>query len=152
MTKDEAIEFLQTLEADDAIKDATSVLEALKKTREEAKTNREALEEANTKIESLEKFKGGSKANAISAELKARGVKNPERISKILDVEKIEFNEDGLLDGFDEQFELANTEWPELFDNKRRAGNVDQFKDKEPEPKLSATQIQLQRLHEAQSR
>ena len=149
MTKDEAIAFLETLEADDNIKDATSVLEALRNTREEAKTHREALEEANTQIEKLQNFKKTGKTNALLNELRGKGIKNPERIAKILDADKIDFDDDGNLAGFEEQYELANTEWPELFDVKRRAGDIDQYKNDVPEAKLSTTQQQLKMLNDA---
>lgn len=151
MTRDEAIEYLETLEASDEIKNPLGLLDSLRTVRDEAKTNREALEEANEKIGQLEKFKGGSKNVAIARELKAQGVKNPERVAKLMNLDDIDFDDEGDLVGFEEAFETTKTDWPELFETKRRAGNIDQHARGDIEPKLSATQQQIALLHQAQS-
>lgn len=148
MTREEAIEFLETLENSEEIKDPMAVLESLRKTRDEAKEKREALEAAEQELESLRGFKSGSRNKAIERELRANGVKNPEKIARLMDVDKIDFADDGGLNGFNEAFELVRTDWPELFDPKRNAPDVDQFKNDTPDTKLSATEMQLKALYE----
>lgn len=150
MTKEEAIAFLETLEASDEIKNPLALLESLRNANAEAKTNREALEEAQTKLAEVEEFKTASKATAIERELKAAGVKNADRIVRLMKTEDIQLDNDGSLKGFDEQFETTKTAWPELFDPKLRAPKVEQFEDKTPQAKMSATEQQLAQLRAAQ--
>lgn len=146
MTNEEAIALLEALEASEDIKNPLGLLERLKTANDEAKTSREALEAANEKIAGLESFKTGSKNTAIVRELKAAGVKNPDKIVRLMKTEDIDFSEEGALTGFDEQFEGVKTDWPELFDKKRNAPNVDQFQREEPTENMSATQQQLAAL------
>lgn len=149
MTNEEAIAFLESLENSEDIKNPLGLLDRLKAANEEAKTNREALEEANTKLTDLEAFKTGSKTTAIVRELKAAGVKNPDKIVRLMKTDDIDFDAEGSLTGFDEQFEGVKTDWPELFDKKRNAPNVDQFEREEPNEHMSATQQQLAALRQA---
>lgn len=149
MTNEEAIALLEALEASEDIKNPLGLLERLKTANDEAKTSREALEAANEKISSLETFRSSSKEKAILRELKSRGVRNPERIMRQFDLNEIDLNDEADLQGFDEQFEGVQQDLPELFDKKRNAPNVDQFEQKEPTEKMSATQQQLAALRQA---
>lgn len=143
MTHEEAVAFLETLEADENIKDATSVLDALKNTRAEAKTNREKAEALEAELAGVKTFKEKSKSTAINRELKAQGIKNPDRIIKLLKVDEIELDDNGAIKNLDAQVELARTDYPELFEAKRHVGSVDQFSGEEPKKQLSATERQV---------
>lgn len=152
MTKEEMIALVEELELSEDVKDAAGLLQALKTANAEAKNHREALEEAQEKITSMETFKGASKTTAIERELKAAGVKNPDRIAKLMKIDSIELDESGQLQGFDEQFEIVKTDYSELFDAKKRAANVEQFEKETAKPELTATQLQLAAVRASQGR
>lgn len=143
MTKEEMLQLVEELELNEDVKDAAGLLTALKTANAEAKSHREALEEAKTQLAELEGFKGNSKSIAIERELKAAGVKNPERITKLMNIDNIDLDNEGKLAGFEEQFEIVKSEYSELFDVKKRAGSVDQFEKQPMKPELTATQQQL---------
>lgn len=143
MTKEEMLALVEELELNDDVKDAAGLLQALKTANAEAKSHREALEEAKTQLAELENFKGSSKSTAIERELKAAGVKNPDRIAKLMNLETVELDNDGRLKGFDEQFEIVKSEYSELFDAKKRAGSVDQFETQPAKHEMSASEQQI---------
>ena len=148
MNKEEAIEFLTSLEDAEGIKDPQGLLNALKTANEEAKSNREKVEILSKQLESSNEFKSNAKGAAVIRELKAKGIKNPDRLIKLIDTDSIEFDADGGLTGMDEQFELVSTNYPELLDIKKQAPNVDQFRNESPDKKLSATEQQLAALRQ----
>lgn len=143
MTKEEMIELVEQLELSEDIKDPAGLLQALKNANAEAKEKREALETAEAEIERLSGFKSGAKGTALERELKAVGVKNPERITRLMNVDSIEMGDDGKLTGFEEQLELVKTDFPELFDSKLKAQPIEQFEQKPIERQMTATEIQL---------
>ena len=149
MTNDEAIAFLESLESNDEIKNPLGLLEKLREANAEAKANREHAETLQAELDTANKFKQGSKQHAIVRELKAAGVKNAEKITRLMKLEDIEFDAEGALTGFEEQLESTRTDWPELFDPKRNAPQIDQYENREPEGALSATQQQLAKLRQA---
>lgn len=66
------------------------------------------------------------KERAIKAEAKAaltaQGIKNPDRLLKLMSLEGVDFDEDGKLAGLEEKITEAKAELPELFDTKRQVG------------------------------
>lgn len=63
---------------------------------------------------------------ALAAEVKSalagRGLKNADRLIKVLGLDGLDFNDNGELQGFDEKLKSAAKDFPELFDPKRIVG------------------------------
>lgn len=143
MTKEEMLALLEELELAEDVKDPAGLLTALKAANNEAKTNREALEEAQGKIAEFENQRGSVKSSAIEAQLKSAGVKDTARITKLMNLDSIDLDAEGKLINFDTEFDAVKTNYAELFDPKLRAASVEQFDQKQAQPQLTATQIQL---------
>jgi hypothetical protein len=124
-----------------------SALERYKKENKKFREERDEYKAAAEAGEVNEKFK----LSAITAEAKLRlssnGIKDPDRVLKYLNFDGVEFDEKGSLTGLDEKIDAVKTDFPELFDAKRRvAGKVDAAADNPANMKKSASQIQAEML------
>jgi len=113
----------------DEIKDPEAFLAAYYKAMDEAKEFRQEVKTLRAQVEEggMEEEVGKWKSRALKAEarsnLEAQGIKNPERILKYLNMEGVDFDKDGNLTGLDDKVKEVKTDFPELFDTKRRAGS-----------------------------
>lgn len=135
------------------IKDPKAVLNALTEAkanavrlREERNALREQLAQAETD-EGIAKWKTKAVHAEVRAALREQGVKDVARVLKIMDLEGVDLDDNDKLVGFDEKAKAAKTEWPELFDAKRRVANgADIFADGEVKKEMSGTEAQVARL------
>jgi poly-D-alanine transfer protein DltD len=135
------------------IKDTPEVLlDKLRAANAEAKKFREERDAAVGRVTELESDESLSKMQkrVVTTEAKnrlmAEGVKDPERILKYLKAENVKVTDDGL-DGLDEVLKEVKTDFPELFDAKRRVGGgADGAEKTAPAVKKTVTELQADRI------
>lgn len=123
-----------------------TVRAALKKANSEAKGYRERVE-ALEADDSVQVWKTKAVHAHIRQALKEEGVKDVDRVLKVMSLEGVELDDkDALTPNFSENLKAAQKEWPELFDKKARvAGQADIFADGKP-AQQSTTEQQVARL------
>lgn len=125
--------------------DVEGLKEALKKANSEAASYRHKAkgleDELNSTKEKAGKYRKSFVETKAASVLNANGASNP-KIARMLDFDKIDVDDDGNLVGVEEQLDSLRTDFPELFDVKRRAGRAD-ASDKTPanKPKSSAEKL-----------
>ena len=106
----------------------SKVREALRAANAEAASNRHKATELETRLAEASKtgdrFKSAYVSSKINSALSEQGASNP-KIGRLLDMSKIDVDESGELIGLDEQLPGIKEEFPEFFDPKRRAPNID---------------------------
>jgi hypothetical protein len=128
----------------DEIDKMEAALERYKKENQKFRTERDEYKAAAESGEVNEKFK----KSALTAEAKLRlstlGIKDPERILKYLSFDDVDFDEKGNLPALDEKINVVKSDFPELFDAKRRVGGrVDAAADNSVKPDKSVTEMQV---------
>ncbi|MDV8007380.1 phage scaffolding protein [Rhodococcus sp. IEGM 1318] len=102
--------------------------EALKNANGESAAHRHKVKELEQQIETLsetaERVTAKYRQTQIGAELERNGITNT-KITKLLDLDQIELDDEGNVTGLDEQIQSVRTEFPELFETKRSAPKVD---------------------------
>lgn len=102
--------------------------EALKNANGESAAHRHKVKELEQQIEALsetaERVTAKYRQTQIGAELERNGITNT-KITKLLDLDQIELDDEGNVTGLDEQIKSVRTEFPELFETKRSAPKVD---------------------------
>jgi hypothetical protein len=137
------------VETEEEVQDPKALLKAhkeLKKDFEKYKADAAAykaqLEEASPKTDKY-------KSRAIKAEAKIAladlGVKNVDRVLKYIDMDDLDFDDEGNLPGLQGKVASLKDELPELFTRKLRAGDVDQGETNSAPAKVkSATELQYE--------
>lgn len=140
---------VEVVETEEEVQDPKALLKAhkeLKKDFEKYKADAAAykaqLEEASPKTDKY-------KSRAIKAEAKIAladlGVKNVDRVLKYIDVDDLDFDDEGNLPGLQGKVADLKTELPELFTRKLRAGDVDQGETNSAPAKVkNATELQYE--------
>lgn len=136
------------------VKDPEAFLTAYYKAMDEAKEFREEVKRLRGQVE-----EGGSdeevskwKSRALKAEAKStlegQGIKDPERILKYINLDGVDFDENGAVTGLDDKVNEVKADFPELFDAKRKAArsSADIHADTPPKPSMSSTEAQVARL------
>lgn len=123
---------------------------ALERYKTENKKFREQRDEFKAAAEGNEANKA-LKERALRAEAKLAvsglGVKDPDRIVKYLSLEGVDFDEEGKVTGLDSSINTVKTDFPELFDARRRvAGQIDAAAGAPVKVEKSATDMQLDRV------
>jgi hypothetical protein len=144
------------------IKDPKAVLDALERAKSDAKKHREAADALQAEIEGLKESAEAMRAQIESyesgdSEWKSRtkellikdalDTKSAGRVMKFLDLDSIDFDEDGKLTGLDEAVSRVKADLPELFDSKKRVGGeADLFEKGEAPKKPTGTEAQVARI------
>lgn len=104
---------------------------------------------AGTDEEAVSKWKTRALLAEAKSNLDAQGVKDADRIVKRLNLEGVDFDDDGNLAGFDEAVAEFKTDFPELFDPKARAGrsSIDANADGPAKKVLSPTEAQAAAIY-----
>lgn len=109
------------LKAHDKLKEDITALRTrfkeLEKEKAELETAAEALSPDN-----FNKMKERALKAEIRAQLEADGVPNADGVIKYLDLNDVDYDEEGSIVGVDEKLEALKTDLPLLFDKKARAG------------------------------
>ncbi|EQM33010.1 phage scaffolding protein [Rhodococcus erythropolis] len=102
--------------------------EALKNANGESAAHRHKVKELEQQLQELsetaDRVTAKYRQTQIGAQLERNGITN-RKITKLIDLEALELDEDGNVTGLDEQIESVKTEFPELFETKRSAPKVD---------------------------
>src|SRR6478609_2424471 len=115
------------------IRDPQGLLAAYEQAKADLVALREKEKEARAEIERIkaeylpsegadDKWRTRAKNEAVKNALAAQGIKNPERVLRLLDLEDLDFNDADELDGLEDRITKAQSEFPEVFDAKTRAG------------------------------
>lgn len=108
------------------IEDPKAVLAALDRAKGDAKKYREQVEklevDLNSKDQLVAEFSGKLLREKVSQKIAEEGVKDPSRILKYLDINKIEFDSEFNIVGYEDQIAALKVELPEVFDAKIRVG------------------------------
>lgn len=133
----------------DDIKDPEAFIKEYNRMRENINDLRTQLhdlkeEHKNFSEEAVQKWKDiAVKTQAVST-VQAQGVKDAERIIKLLDLSDVELDDEGKLAGIEQKLEEVKKDFPELFDTKRRVGGkADIHADTPVKPKLTGTEAQV---------
>lgn len=104
---------------------------------------------AGSDEEAVSKWKQRALLAEATSNLEAQGVKDASRIVKRLNLENVDFDEEGNLSGFDDAVTEFKTDFPELFDPKKRAGrsSADIHADKPATKELSPSELQTAQIY-----
>lgn len=127
---------------DEEVENPQAVLAALRAAQEDLKKLRVKYDELKADADTLRE--AGSdlyKKRALLAEMKATlnesGVKSVDKVSKYIDIDKLDFDEDGNVTGLDETLQQLREDLPQIFDPKVVAGGkADVFAEGVVEPKV----------------
>lgn len=124
-----------------------AAMDDAKETRAEVKRLREQAEEAGSD-EEISKWKSRALKAEAKSNLERQGIKDPERILKYINLDGVDFDEDGAVTGLDDKVNEVKADFPELFDAKRKASraSADIHADTPPKANLSSTEAQVARL------
>lgn len=130
--------------------DVDKMQNRLDESKAEAKKFREQRDEFKAAAEGNEANKG-LKERALRAEAKLAvaglGVKDPDRIVKYLNLEGVDFDEEGKVTGLDTSIDAVKGDFPELFDAKRRVGGqIDAATGNPVRAEKSVTDMQVDKL------
>lgn len=138
----------------DDIKDPEGFLKAYAKARQDLSDLRADNKRLTTELEAksddeVSKWKERALKAEAKTTLEAQGIKNAERILKYLNLEGVDFDEDGNLTGLDDKVTEVKTDFPELFDTKRRAGrnSADIHDQNPPKRELSPSELQVAAIY-----
>jgi hypothetical protein len=138
--------------SEEEVKDPQAVLAELRRAQEDLKTLRSENKNLQTQLEGVnEDAVNKWRIRAVKAEakvhLESQGVKDADRILKYVDLKDVDFDENEKLVNFDDKITTIKTDFPELFDVKRRVGGKADISTKDaPDIKRSGTEAQVARL------
>lgn len=104
------------------------VREALHSANEEAKRFRLERNDLREELDSLKNdnpWKNRYLQSEAKVKLAEEGIKNTDRVLKLIDLSDVDLDDEGNIKGLDEQFESVKEDFPEIFDPKKRAGDAD---------------------------
>lgn len=130
--------------------DVDKMQNRLDESKAEAKKFREQRDEFKAAAENNE-VNSTFKERALKAEAKlkvaALGIKDPDRVVKYLKLDEVDFAEDGSITGLDESINTVKSDFPELFDARKRVGGkVDAAANTDVKVEKTVTDMQLDRL------
>lgn len=128
-----------------AKKDLAALREELKALEDE---KAELAKQAEALPEEVSKWRDMVLKGEAQRNLESQGIKNPERVLKYVDLEGVDYDTEKGLVGFDEKLAVVKTDFPELFDVKRRAArtSVDIHANNPAKPELTGTDAQVARI------
>ena len=141
----------QTVPTEIKIEDAAAVLSALDRAKAEAKKFREEKEklesDLNSKNELINNYTNRLLQDNVKSRLEKSGIDNPDRLLKFIDFQKLEFDSENNLVGFDSQLDGLKSDFPEVFDAKVRVGGkADGAASTSINTRISATELQARQI------
>lgn len=133
-------------------KDFDALNEALKKARRDARAAKRsktpASKDADEKITAeTKKWQSVVIKQSAKLALKDAGLQGaPDKLLKLLDIDDIEVDDDGEVDGLTEQIDELKKDYPELFAKKRRGIDAGDKDGKGSKEKLTPSEIQAKQM------
>lgn len=116
----------QVTNEETTLNDPKAVLAALDRAKSDAKKFREQKEQLeidlNSTSQKIAEFSGRLLHEKVLQKISAEGIKDPKRLLRFMDMNKLEFDENLEVVGFDDQFSKLKEDLPEIFDPKLRVG------------------------------
>lgn len=138
------------LTPEEQIEKMQAALDRYKKENEKFRTERDEwkskYEEGFSNDETLTKYRTSVARAEAKLKLQSEGVKDADRIVGRMDLSGVTINDDGGVDGIDEQIKSLKSDLPELFDRKRRVGGGADATSRGETPSLTPTQQAVNRL------
>jgi chromosome segregation ATPase len=141
---------------DEQVQDPAAVLAELRRAQQDLKDLRTELRSLKDEKDALEKkaesFNEDTwRLRALTAETKAalnsKGIKDADRLIPYIGTDGLDFDDEGKLTGLDERMKKLETDLPEVFNPKVRAGGKgDIFANDVADHRKSSTDIQVERL------
>lgn len=122
-------------------------LDRYKKENQRFRTERDEYKAAAEAGEVNERFKSKALQAEAKVKLNALGIKDPDRIVKYLSWDGVDFDDKDGIVGLDKSIETVKTDFPELFDTKRRVGGrIDAAADNPANMPKSVSQLQAESI------
>lgn len=138
------------------VKDPQGLLKAYRELQQTVVSLRNEKKELETQLENTsEDAVNEWKKRAVKAEakvaLQGQGIKDTDRLMKYLNLDGVDFDDEGNLSGLDEKVSEVKADFPELFDVKKRAGRSSaDIHEKQPaKEEKSTTEMQVDSLFAA---
>lgn len=115
------------MENEETVNDPQAVLAALRSAQAEIKRisgERDALTKEKEALETAAKddvWRSRALLAEVKSALTGKGLKDADRLIKVLGTDGVDFDADGKVTGLDERLSQATKDFPELFDPKTRA-------------------------------
>jgi hypothetical protein len=143
-------ETFEGTEAEQIVK-MQAALERYKKENQKFRTERDGykkqIDEGIDNDETLNKFKERAVKAEAKVRLQAQGIKDVDRLVKRLNLNDVTVNDEDEIEGLDEQITELKTDFPELFDAKRRvAGSADASPKEKVAPQRTPTEAAVAKL------
>lgn len=138
------------LTLEEQIEKMKAALDRYKKENEKFRTERDEwkskYEDGVANDDTINKYKTSLARSEAKLKLQSEGVKDAERLVSRMDFSGVNVNDDGDIDGIDDQIEAIKRDFPEVFDRKRRVGGVADASSRGETPSLTPTQRAVKRL------
>lgn len=133
---------------DTEIRDPEAVLAALERAKKDAQKYRQDSEALRKQLSEtkVDKYKERAVKSEAKLALQEKGIKNPDRIIKHMNLADLDFDEDGNLAGLEGRIAELKEDFPELFSKKHQAGAIDQFSEGVKAKPLTASEIQARQI------
>ncbi len=137
---------------EEQIEKMKSALERYKKENQKFREQRDdfkrQLDEGVANDEQLSKFKSRALKAEAKLKLQELGIKDTDRLTKYINFEGVEVNDNDEVEGLDEKIDALKGDFPELFNPKKRVGGVADAGagSQEVKKQLSASEIQARQL------
>jgi hypothetical protein len=140
---------MEEVSMEEEVKSPEAVLAELRRAQEDLKALR--LENKTLKSDAETNDSDAWKKRAVKAEAKValanQGLKDTDRVLKHINLDNVDFDEEGNLKGLDESLETFKSDFPELFDVKKKVGGkADIFADDAAQKTVSASELQARQL------
>ena len=128
---------------EEEVNDPQAVLAALRAAQAEIKRISTERDELKKSVDSLketvesDEWRNRALVAEVKSGLASRGLKDADRLIKVLGTDGIDFDENGKVTGLEERIKEASKDFPELFDPKTRAGGkADAFANQTAQPQV----------------
>lgn len=133
------------------IEDPKAVLSALERAKADAKKFREEKEELQKQLaekdQSISQYSSKLLKDKVIQQFREEGINDADRLLKYVDMEKVQFDEEMNLIGFQDAYDQLKSDFPEIFDPKLRVGGqADAAITASVSTQYSATEMQAARI------
>lgn len=152
MTETNEVEEIEETEGtlEEQIEKMQSALDKYKKENEKFRQQRDEWKDKFENDVASNDLVNELKSNLAKSEakfkLQSEGVKDAERFIQRMDLSGVTVDDSGVIDGVDEQISAFKTDFPEVFDSKRRVGGAADGSSRGSTPSLTPTEAAVRKL------